>query len=73
MPGEKKRISYSVGTLQKAQSGIWHGRIHGQKVFLNGFKDEQGNEIYIVNQVIEAFVSDPKPRETQGSREPDFF
>ena len=62
MENGKKNISFLVGEIVTSQSGVLHGWINGQKVFLKEITDRDGRQKWLVNQQVEAFVSDPKPR-----------
>jgi hypothetical protein len=69
--GEKKEIEFIVGELRRSDRA-WYGRINGQRVFLNEFKDETGEIRWLVKQVVNAYLRDPKPRE-QTQRDPDHY
>ncbi len=63
MENGKKNISFCVGEIYQAESGILHGRINGQKVFLKEITDDKGKLKWLVNQTIEGYITDPKPRQ----------
>ena|GEM_PF-5364026 len=63
MENGKKNISFLIGEIYQSQNGFLHGRINGQKVFLKEITDREGRQKWLVNQQVEAYVSDPQPRD----------
>lgn len=60
----KQTLSFVIGEIYQSESGQLWGRINGQKVFLKELTDpETGKQKWLVNQSVDAYLTDPKPRE----------
>lgn len=66
----KQELSFLIGEIFQSANGTLWGRINGQKVFLKEVTDRDGKQKWLVNQSVNAYLTDPKPK--QNEYDPDF-